>query len=445
MIKRVLPLLMLIVLIAAGCSNDNPTKPHNVRPAALAGGGRLQNNDPFRGGAEDSGPNNPGIGDFRPDSGLIPLFYSDTDCGKQPTQQVIRDSAAWAAWWETAVSCLWRGDTTMPGHGPRGSHRGGGMPGGHMDSVGMDSMWVDSTWPDTGWVDTSDVDTVYPCERCVPELPWVDFEKNVVIVISIEADSGFGRSVWVKEVTNDPAGATVRYQVTKLGEECLNILMMPIIAGPTSPTIAVQAPKPVNEPITWVRTDTTYTCTWEPDPKVPLTLYYTDAVCDLGSGETVIRDSARFEAWMKTASACDMARWYKPDDPTLPPGDTSGGRGFPGDSIIIPPVWGGFDVNFSTHAVIILRAGEQHRWGGGIWLYEIKAKESGTTIDYTVLEPTENCPPIEGDQTTLNPTVAIRVPLPLPEPIVFNRKTETIDCDWGKDSTWVVVDSVGRR
>jgi len=274
----------------------------------------------------------------------------------------------------------------------------------------------------------------------------VDFEKNVVIVISIEADSGFGRSVWVTELTDDPTGSTVHYQVTELGEDCVHILMMPVIVAPTSPTIAVQVPKPVNEPVNWVRTDTTYTCSWEPDPNVPLTLYYTDAVCDLGSGETVIRDSARFEAWVKAAFACDMARWYRPDDPTMPHGDTSGaGGGFPGDSIIMPPVWGGFDVDFSTHAVIILRAGEQSHWGGGVWLYEVKTRESGTTIDYTVLEPGEDCPAIDGNQTTVNPTVAIRVPLPLPEPIIWSRKTETIDCNWGKDSTWVMVDSVGGR
>ena len=79
------------------------------------------------------------------------------------------------------------------------------------------------------------------------------------------------------------------------------------------------------------------------------------------------------------------------------------------------------------------------------WINEILAKESGTTIDYTVLEPGEDCPAIDGSQTTVNPTVTIRVPLPPPEPIVWNRKIETIDCNWGNDTTWVVLDSLGRR
>jgi hypothetical protein len=437
--------LMLVLFIAWGCSNDNPTQPQDQYRQALAGGGRLQNGDPFCGGPEDSGPTNPGFDGYQPDSGLIPLFYSDVDCGQQPTQHVIRDSAEWVAWWETAVSCLWRGDTIPPGDPVPDSGRGpDGLPGEHGDSVWIDSSWTDSNLIDSGWVDTAVVDTIYPCYDCLPEAPWVDFTRNVVVVISLEEDSGFGRSVWVNEVSSNAAGTTVGYQVSELGEDCVEILMMPMIVAPNSPTVAVQVPRPVNEPVIWVRSDTVFTCMWEPDPDLPLSLYYTDAVCDLGSGETIIRDSSAFESWMNAAWACDMARWFRTEDPTMPSGDSNWIP--PGDTIIMPPAWGGFDVDFTTHAVIVLRAGEQTRWGGGIWLYDFTAGESGTTIDYTVLEPGQDCPLIDcGGLTVVNPTVAIRVPLPLSEPVTWNRHGETIDCDWGSDSTWVETDSLNGR
>ena len=51
----------------------------------------------------------------------------------------------------------------------------------------------------------------------------------------------------------------------------------------------------------------------------------------------------------------------------------------------------------------------------------------------------ENCPPVDdGDDRA--PTVAIRLPLPLSEPITWRRTTETIACDWedgGVDSSVV--------
>ena len=55
-------------------------------------------------------------------------------------------------------------------------------------------------------------------------------------------------------------------------------------------------------------------------------------------------------------------------------------------------------------------------------------------IDYTVMEPSDGCPPIDGGEA-LRPTVAIRVPLPLPDPVTWNRHVETIDCRWESDGS----------
>jgi hypothetical protein len=55
----------------------------------------------------------------------------------------------------------------------------------------------------------------------------------------------------------------------------------------------------------------------------------------------------------------------------------------------------------------------------------------GTVIDYTVMEPSGECPEVEEDWN-LQPTVAIRVPLPLTEPVTWNGRTESINCGWAE-------------
>lgn len=184
--------------------------------------------------------------------------------------------------------------------------------------------------------------------------------------------------------------------------------------------------------------DIVYDCSWEPDPNEPLALYYTDAACDLGPGHAVITDAEIFADWLATAYACDQARWGGIDGVPVPEDSTVTQPPMPS------PDWLGLQVDFTTHAVIVLRGDEQDRWGGGAWLAAITAENGGTTIDYAVMTAGENCPVVE-DGTTVQPTVAIRVPLPLAEPITWHRTTETIACDWdgggepggGVDSTIV--------
>ncbi|HWR82708.1 MAG TPA: hypothetical protein VN285_05355 [Candidatus Deferrimicrobium sp.] len=416
----------LCLLFLAGCSDREPVRSSDDTRSPLAGGGRLENSDPFIGGSGDSGPGKP---DIEPYTGLVALFYADFDCDSTPRQEVISNAEAWESWWQKANACL-----------------GWGVPG---DSGGWDdgdSIWRDSFPIDSGYP----IDSIYPCSLRFPgmqEVPYVNFDSNVVIAIALEPDSGFGRSLWVEEVTSSEAGSIVRYVVSQLGEDCYEMLMMPIVALPTSPTIAVMAPRPFHEPVTWERRDTTFSCWWEPDPNAPWTLYYTDGACDLGPNEALITDQTSWEGWLKTAMACDSARWYNPDDSIIRPGDSTivGGHGWSGQPIWWPPYWDISDVDFSTHAVIVLRAGVQTRWGGGIWLDVFETGAGGTTIEYRVMQPAENCPAVEGDQTAVNPTVAIRVPLPLPEPITFKGSIEVIDCNWGVDSSWVYLDSGGWR
>jgi hypothetical protein len=217
-----------------------------------------------------------------------------------------------------------------------------------------------------------------------------------------------------------------------------------------APTIAVLVPKLLAGPVSWERTDTEMDCSWEPDPNTPLTLYYTDAPCDLGSAETLITDETRFKQWMETAMACDAARWYGGWDTSGVVIDSTKFDGWggwidsvgPGEPGPLPPIWSGFDVDFSKHAVIILRSDDFTRWGGGIWLDEIKTSSSGTTIGYSVMEPGDQCP-LVGDGLIVNPTVAIRVPLPVSALVTWNREVQTIPCDWDHpdDSTWVWPDS----
>jgi hypothetical protein len=222
-------------------------------------------------------------------------------------------------------------------------------------------------------------------------------------------------------------------------------------AGMYAPTTAALVPKLLAEPVSWERVDTEMNCHWEPDPNTPLTLYYTDAPCDLGPAETIITDEARFEQWIEAAMTCDVSRWRGPgDSSTIVIGDSgkSGdGQGWidsvgPGEPGPLPPIWNGFDVDFSKHAVLILRTGEFTRWGGGIWLDEVKTTATGTTIRYSVMQPSDQCPSV-GNGEIVNPTVAIRVPLPVTAPVTWDRRVQTIPCDWDHpdDSTWVWPDS----
>jgi hypothetical protein len=411
----------LSLTLVVSCSDDPSTRPTDNGPAHLAGGGRDRGDDPFAGGPEGSGPTRPDF-DY-PDPSIVPLFYSEVDCQNSPSQRLIANETEWQAWWDAANACLGLGGGPNPGRPPDGD--------------------PDSIFPEPGG------------------MPPVDFEKDVVLVISLEPDTSFGRGVWVTEVIDSPSGAMVRYQVSRLGDDCWirpDTGELPGDSPISTPTIAVQIPRPVTEPVAWEREDVVFSCDWEPDPSTPLTLYYTDAECDLGNGETVIRDSDRFESWLSQALQCDQARWCGSDSTMVPPGGGpmpgwDGNHGGPGmgghhgppengghhcgkDSTDVPtepppppPTWVGIEVDFTTHAVLILRSGPQDRWGGGIWLDGIHVTEAGTVIDYTVTEPSGECPTVEPG-IVLQPTVAIRVPLPITEPVTWNRRTEAIDCGW---------------
>lgn len=433
---RFLRFVPVAVICAAliGCSSDNPTGSNNISTEKIAGGGRQSSSDPFIGGPDESGPMSPDSVLFPPDSlpidGLTPLFYFDRDCAESPGRRVIRNQAEWEAWWDVAFSCVGTfGQGTI---GPEGSHHGmdghghGGMFGPMGDSIPGDSghVWPDSgyVWPDSGIVDT--VINPWPGG----EAPPVNFDQFAVVVISLEPDTLFGRSVFVTEVTDDGGGSVVKYTVMHLGSDCFNMTERITLYAENSPTVAVMVPLPVSEPVTWERTDETINCTWQPDPNIPQSIYYTDADCDLGSGEEIIRDEAAFAEWMTSAMACDSMRWDWMFDSTFSWTDSMG-------HVIEPhpahPYWNMPYVDFATHAVIILRAGVQPHWGGGVWLNRFDGSQSGTTIEYTVMEPGDNCPPIEHmNQTSINPTVAIRVPLPADGPVTWHRNTETINCDW---------------
>ena len=304
---------------------------------------------------------------------------------------MIRSAEDWTAWWAEATGCL---------------DIGGGADGTYPDSL--------NPWPG--------------------EPPTVDFATNVVLTIRLAAEQAFGRGVWVSEVVSSSSGTVVTYQVSRLGEDCFEGRDS-LGFGLASPVIAVMVPRPVDEPVRWDRVDLVFDCSWEPDPNEPLALYYTDADCDLGENEFVIRDQEQFEEWLERAFACDQTRWGETDSTIIDPGTGTpprprfgaGGR----DSIppepmppLPPPSWIGIDVDFTKFAVLVLRADPQTRWGGGAWLDAIQGGETGTTIDYTVMEPAGECPPIE-EGVVLRPTVAIRVPLPVSDPVTWDRRTRS--------------------
>ncbi len=378
-------LLLLVVGPLSGCGDDESTRPEPP-DRYLVGGGRQASEDSFEAGPVESGPRQPGY--QPPDPTCLPLFYLDRDCQEDPSLGVITNQEDWQAWWTAATAC-WNRSPELPGHG-------------------------DESPPDSGIVYP---DTLNPYPEEAPE---VDFMENVVLTIALEPDSALGRSVWIVDVVTGSAGTTVRYQASSLDPDCVDVLGMPVVAGATSPTLAAMAPRPIIEPVVWDREDVVYDCAWQSDPSEPLALYYTDALCELGPGEEVIRDARRWEVWLRTAMECDRTRWY--GDSLSVPG------GLSPDSLPVPPPSNyGIDVDFTTHAVVLLRADAQERWGGGMWLDEIDVDDTGTTIGYVVMIPGGNCPLAEDG---VRPTLAIRVPLPLDEPVTWNRRTEIIDCDW---------------
>ena len=415
-------ILTIALLFAAGCSGSGPNKPDNtLRP--LAGGGRLDNTDPFTGNPDSSGNTFP---DITPEQGVYPLYYAHTDCANTPQNVIISDSAAWKQWWDAVAGCQWRGD-------PRGP------------MIPQDSNWVPG-------------DSSQPCGgRCETDPPYIDFEQYVIAAISIEYDSGgfCHRSVWVNSVAEEDGHTVIKYEVSLLDQSCCDLMLAMFIPMGFSPVVAVQIERPILEPVEWVRTNTTFDCPG-PGPNEPMTLHYTDAPCDLGPGEEIITDSAQWQAWFHAAWACDSARFggygwgggvTPGEDGTDPNGDSL--PPWPDTTVIGPyPWWGMPYVDFTTHAVIVLRAGEQTRWGGGIWLNSIDHSAGGTVYDYSVMEPSDDCPGMDGMgmmDMVVNPTVAIRVPLPIDPPVTWLRNVESIKCDWGNDSSWVYIDPNGGR
>jgi len=435
-----LPLIAPFVLINLNCSNDKtPTQTHGDELNAIAGGGRGVDDDPFAGGPDGSGPNEavPGGPDFDGSGGLRPIAYLGNACGDAPATVVLADSAAWRVWWEANVGCDEVGGMPMPGGmgNADGTCPPGGMRGhshgGHFDGMPGDSGWVDpdSTRP---W-----------------ELPVIDFATGVVIAITLERAAGDPRMLVVEEVAGSESGTTIRYAVYRPDDDCGP--MRPDSSGSNefAPAIAVLVPLPAGAPFTWERRDTTYSCSWEPDPNQPLMLYYTDAPCELGTSETILTDQDHLDAWVDQALACDMARWDVVYDSLFEPGDSGWAPG--GGNPSAPPIPPDFTipVDFGRFAVIVLRAGDQERWGGGIWLTEFATSGEGTRIGYTVVAPGAECPLVSdsGLGAVVNPTVAIRVPLPLPEPVRWLRDVRTVDCNWGSDGDSVIIgwDSTGVR
>ena len=384
-----LAVITALAFLAAGCNSDkSPTKPDDSLEL-LAGGGRAGDDDPFVGGPDDSGPNGtlPGVPDRDSTIQYFPLFYSDFGCPEQAQYQVIASQDDWGLWWDRAIECMLDGDG-------RAEIRSGDPASGDSGVIEPDSDWVE-----------------------VP--PPVDFASDIVIVIKLE-EGPPGRFLWIREITSTSEVATVHYEVVSPGEDCLVEPDLEIVTAPVGAFVTPSPEAPISQ---WSRTDTTYDCSWEPDPNLPLTLYYTDAACDLGPGEQVIRSEDEFKAWLDQAWECDVSRWGNPDEESRDPTGT-----IPGS---VPME---FPVDFTTHAVIILRADLNNAWGGGIWLNSLEVTATGTSIAYSVMVPGEDCPPVE-DGTSLQPTVAIRVPLPLTEPIAWERRVEAIDCNWGEDRT----------
>jgi hypothetical protein len=433
-----------LVLLNLQCSEDSSpsTQPQDFH--ALAGGGRATDSDPFIGGPDGSGPNEsyPGIPDIAPGDGLRPIAFLDPACGDAPATVVIEDSTAWRIWWEANTGCMeimpdgtWRDG----GPGRRHAHGAGPHDGEPTDSV---IVYPDSTYPGY-W-----------------ELPVVDFDTDVVIAVTLESAPSDPRMLVIENVVASESGTRVLYTVYRPGDDCGYVERDTLNPMTTAPCVAVLVPRPLSAPFTFERRDTTYDCSWEPDPSLPLALYYTDAACALGAGEQILTTQAAWDAWVDAALTCDVARWDcmidssgGPVDSSGVPGETGGGSSDPDNrddrTDPVPPTGYSIPVDFTQFAILILRAGDQERWGGGVWLTDLRTSAAGTEIEYTVITPGEDCPPTWdpcGQGNLVNPTVAIRVPLPLTEPVNWSRLTQTAACDWGADGdSGIVVDPGGVR
>jgi hypothetical protein len=400
--------------VATACGDD-PIGPGDGPPAEfLAGGGRASDEDAFVGGLGDSGPATPDEqpGAPEPYPWFPVTFYSETNCFGEPFESVIDSEAAWEAWLTTAMSCA--GDLPAP------------RPDG---STGVAAAQYEPDLPPPP--DRPTEPPVDPSEPPDWNEPVLDFETSVVVVIGLEEANGWGRYVQVADVSTTGNLTHIRFDVSTPGEDCWAVLMGPFDPEQvrTAPVVAVIVPRPVGEVLAFERTDTVWHCIIEPDPTIPLTLYYTDGPCDLGADEVVIRSADVWEAWLHAAAECDFARWGSVVEPDLPEGVDGGGSIEPGIPIDPPTGWLSPDVDFSTHAVVVLRAPAQTRWGGGVWLSAVEDAAPGTAVEYWVMTPGVDCPSVEGG-ATLRPTVAIRVPLPLAEPLTFRRNTEVVDCRW---------------
>jgi hypothetical protein len=404
--------LIVLLLLLSGCSSDSSTNPPAKNKSYLAGGGRNTGTDEFRGGPGDSGPND-SIPNVPPDSipvtQYLPVFFGELSCQVIADNLVITNKADWKQFWDSAMSCSfwWK---------PRG-----GSPQG--DSVVSDSGW-------------------FPPDSIRPDPPEVDFTRDVVVAITVEPDSIWGRSIALTNVVSSGGSTTINYLVCYPDSDCY-FLIDPIprdtfvYGGTTYLLAAFAVPRFSTDNLIWERKDTTYSCGWHPDPKEPLTLYYTDALCELGNGEQLFTNKTDFEDWVEKALECDRQRWEAYD---------TAGNGsdsviyFPGDWYDRPTERFDFNVDFTKCAVIILRAGEQTRWGGGIWLNAFTSADGGTEIEYSVMEPGPDCPEIGSvpwySDGAISPTVAIQIPLPINSPVKWIRQIERIDCNW-QDTTWV--------
>lgn len=395
---KIFTVLCLFVAISlfAGCGSDKPTEPDKPESTHLAGGGRESDNDPFIGGPGISGPNDtlPGIPGFDTDVQYFPVFFTDNGCPQQLQFEIIVDQTNWQEWWAGAVDCA------------DGNFKRSVIP--IPDSTVSDSGVVgpDSLWP--GYA------------------PFVDFGTHIVLVFKLEQGLS-GRYIWIRSIQGREDETDVNYEVSSPADDCFGPLIDPNIF--TNPVAAFIVPRPERMTFSWNRSDVTYRCSWVPDPLLPLTLYYTDAICPaLGETEQLIRTLDEFTAWVEAAWECDISRWGTPVD-TLWGADSTvvGDRPIPT-----------FDnmVDFTTHAVLILRADVQSAWGGGIWLDRFEPGAAGTVVQYSVMTPGDSCPEV-GNGALLQPTVAIRVPLPIAEPLFITRIRDTISCGWVGDSTQV--------
>ncbi len=395
---RIVTLLWLAVgfWLFTGCGSDKPTEPDKPESQRLAGGGRENDSDPFIGGPGISGPNDtlPGLPGFDTGIQYFPVFFTDNGCPQQMQFETVVDSANWEEWWDGAIDCA------------NGNFKRNFIP--LSDSTVSDTVVVgpDSLWPG--------------------EAPPVDFGTHIILILKLEQGLA-GRYIWIRSLEEKENETVVSYEVSSPADDCFGPLVDPNIF--TNPVAAFIVPRPGVMTFAWNRSDVTYSCSWVPDPSLPLTLYYTDAICPaLGESGQLIRTSEEFTAWVEAAWECDVSRWGTPVD-TLWGTDST----VVGDRPV-PPLDN--MVDFTTHAVLILRTDIQTSWGGGIWLDKFEPGSAGTIVQYSVMIPGDECPAV-GNGAALQPTVAIRVPLPVAEPLFITRISDTLSCGWVGDSTQV--------